>query len=126
MQVLSINYRSGVGYGRDYRLCGPPSDGPSRRCGIGGALEYDDVRAGRAWLDIRATCLGARGGATLVVERVRRVVVRSWPGAGLQLDVVEVERQSWRGASSGCGGHRSQQRLPREIRTTIYSLASRY
>ena len=44
--VLSINYRSGVGYGRNYRLCGPPSGPPTRRCGMRGALEYDDVRAG--------------------------------------------------------------------------------
>lgn len=53
--TLSINYRSGVGYGRDFRLCGPPLDPPNgpqtRRCGPRGALEYDDVRAGRAWLD---------------------------------------------------------------------------
>ena len=48
--VLSINYRSGVGYGRDYRLCGKPTGPPTKRCGMQGALEYDDVRAGRAWL----------------------------------------------------------------------------
>ena len=39
--VLSINYRSGVGYGRDYRLCGPPAGrATERRCGPRGALEY--------------------------------------------------------------------------------------
>ena len=50
--VLSINYRSGVGYGRDYRLCGPPAAGSptERRCGPRGALEYEDVKAGRAYL----------------------------------------------------------------------------
>ena len=54
--VLSINYRSGVGYGRNYRLCGPLTGGGAplthrRRCGSRGALEYDDVKAGRAYLD---------------------------------------------------------------------------
>ena len=51
--VLSINYRSGVGYGRDFRLCGPPAPvAPGeRRCGSLGALEYDDVKAGRAYID---------------------------------------------------------------------------
>ena len=51
--VLSINYRSGVGYGRDFRLCGPPAPGApgERRCGSLGALEYDDVKAGRAYVD---------------------------------------------------------------------------
>jgi len=48
--VLSINYRSGVGYGRDFRLCGPPTGRPTKRCGMYGALEYEDIRAGRAWL----------------------------------------------------------------------------
>ena len=51
--VLSVNYRSGVGYGRDFRLCGPPAGvpGAERRCGPLGALEYDDVKAGRAYID---------------------------------------------------------------------------
>ena len=52
--VLSINYRSGVGYGRAFRLCGAPHHIPGeRRCGSLGALEYDDVRAGRTFLDAR-------------------------------------------------------------------------
>jgi len=69
--VLSINYRSGVGYGRDFRLCllGARGNGnvapgekeaAPRRCGWRGGLEYDDVRAGRAWL--RATLAPARVG----------------------------------------------------------------
>ena len=49
--VLSINYRSGVGYGRAFRLCGAPIGPPARRCGPNGALEYDDVKAGRAYID---------------------------------------------------------------------------
>ena len=45
--VLSINYRSGVGYGRAFRLC----EGSATRCGWRGGLEYEDVAAGRRWLD---------------------------------------------------------------------------
>jgi dipeptidyl aminopeptidase/acylaminoacyl peptidase len=44
--VLSINYRSGVGYGRAFRLC----EGTDTKCGWRGGLEYDDVKAGRQWL----------------------------------------------------------------------------
>merc|ERR1712194_1000808 len=39
--VLSINYRSGVGYGRDFRECRH-----GQGCGAAGAAEYNDVKAG--------------------------------------------------------------------------------
>ena len=45
--VLSVNYRSGVGYGRAFRLC----EGTDRKCGWRGGLEYDDVAAARAWVE---------------------------------------------------------------------------
>jgi dipeptidyl aminopeptidase/acylaminoacyl peptidase len=44
--VLSINYRTGIGYGRDYR------EPPER--GWRGASEYRDVIAGGKWLQARA------------------------------------------------------------------------
>jgi dipeptidyl aminopeptidase/acylaminoacyl peptidase len=65
VHALSINYRSGVGRGRAFRLCEDPTSkiggaattsdagreaGPVRACGWQGALEYDDVLAGREWL----------------------------------------------------------------------------
>ena len=44
--MLSVNYRSGVGYGRAFRLC----EGGGARCGWQGGAEYADVQAARAWL----------------------------------------------------------------------------
>jgi dipeptidyl aminopeptidase/acylaminoacyl peptidase len=40
--VLSVNYRSGIGYGREFR------EAPN--CGLEGAAEYQDVLAGAAYL----------------------------------------------------------------------------
>ena len=56
--VLSINYRSGVGYGRDFRLC----ERSNSSCGWQGGLEYQDVLAGNAWLAARADVDGKRIG----------------------------------------------------------------
>jgi dipeptidyl aminopeptidase/acylaminoacyl peptidase len=57
--VLAINYRSGVGYGRDYR------EAPRR--GWRGASEYQDVVAGAKWLQARSEVdpnrLGIWGGS---------------------------------------------------------------
>jgi len=47
--VLSVNYRSGVGYGRAFRLC--EGGGRDKRCGWQGGAEYADVQTARAWLD---------------------------------------------------------------------------
>lgn len=53
--VLSLNYRSGVGYGRAFRLC----EGGSTRCGWQGGLEYAQrppwFAARQAWLPAAAT-----------------------------------------------------------------------
>jgi dipeptidyl-peptidase-4 len=43
--VLSINYRSGIGYGRSFRHC--------EDCGFRGAAEYQDVVAGAKYLQSR-------------------------------------------------------------------------
>jgi dipeptidyl aminopeptidase/acylaminoacyl peptidase len=43
--VLSINYRSGIGYGRSFRNC--------QNCGFRGAAEYQDVVAGAKYLQSR-------------------------------------------------------------------------
>lgn len=43
--VLSLNYRSGIGYGRDFR--------EALNYGAGGASEYDDVVAAAKWLRAR-------------------------------------------------------------------------
>lgn len=43
--VLSINYRSGIGYGRSFRKC--------ENCGFRGAAEYQDVVAGAKYLQSR-------------------------------------------------------------------------
>lgn len=55
--VLSINYRSGIGYGRSFR------EAPN--CGMQGAAEYQDVLAGAAYLkgrpDVDAERIGAWG-----------------------------------------------------------------
>ncbi len=45
--VLSVNYRSGVGYGRAFRLC----EGSIDKCGWQGGAEYRDVQAARNWLE---------------------------------------------------------------------------
>merc|ERR1719331_3474255 len=42
MTVISVNYRSGVGYGPAFRLC----DG----CMSDGGREYEDVRSAALWL----------------------------------------------------------------------------
>jgi len=52
--VLSVNYRSGIGYGRNFRLA--PKRGPR------GASEYQDVVAGGEYLKSRADVDGARIG----------------------------------------------------------------
>lgn len=44
--VLSLNYRSGIGYGRDFR--------EALNYGAGGASEYRDVEAAARWLRARA------------------------------------------------------------------------
>eukprot|EP00656_Telonema_subtile_P018189 TRINITY_DN19802_c0_g1_i1.p1 TRINITY_DN19802_c0_g1~~TRINITY_DN19802_c0_g1_i1.p1 ORF type:complete len:840 (+),score=100.20 TRINITY_DN19802_c0_g1_i1:121-2520(+) len=44
--VLSVNYRSGVGYGRSFKNCELGAG-----CGWRGAAEYEDVTAGRLFLD---------------------------------------------------------------------------
>jgi len=55
--VLSINYRSGIGYGRSFR------EAPN--CGMQGAAEYQDVLAGATYLrnrpDVDAERIGAWG-----------------------------------------------------------------
>jgi dipeptidyl aminopeptidase/acylaminoacyl peptidase len=43
--VLSINYRSGIGYGRSFRNC--------QNCGFRGGAEYQDVVAGAKYLQSR-------------------------------------------------------------------------
>jgi dipeptidyl aminopeptidase/acylaminoacyl peptidase len=43
--VLSINYRSGIGYGRSFRNC--------QNCGFRGGAEYQDVVAGAEYLQSR-------------------------------------------------------------------------
>jgi dipeptidyl-peptidase-4 len=53
--VLSINYRSGIGYGRSFR------EAPN--CGMQGAAEYQDVLAGAAYLRTRSDVDGERIGA---------------------------------------------------------------
>jgi dipeptidyl aminopeptidase/acylaminoacyl peptidase len=57
--VLSVNYRSGVGYGRAFRLC----EGTPTKCGWRGGLEYEDVRAARAWLEktLHPSAVGIHG-----------------------------------------------------------------
>src|SRR5262249_45825724 len=52
--VLSVNYRSGMGYGRNFRLA--PKRGPR------GASEYQDVVAGGEYLKTRAEVDSARIG----------------------------------------------------------------
>jgi dipeptidyl-peptidase-4 len=53
--VLSINYRSGIGYGRSFR------EAPN--CGMQGAAEYQDVLAGAAYLQGRPEVDPGRIGA---------------------------------------------------------------
>jgi len=53
--VISVNYRSGIGYGRSFR------DAPN--CGMEGAAEYQDVLAGVAYLRTRPEVDPARIGA---------------------------------------------------------------
>ena len=45
--VLSLNYRSGVGYGYNFRVC--------PNCGYWGGAEYEDVLAGGLWLGDQPT-----------------------------------------------------------------------
>ena len=58
--VLSVNYRSGVGYGRAFRLCEGGEPATARRCGWRGGAEYDDVLAARRWLGRQVGIDGAR------------------------------------------------------------------
>ncbi len=57
--VLSVNYRLGIGYGRDFQH--------PTRAGMFGASEYDDVVAAAKWLakrgDVDATRIGIWGGS---------------------------------------------------------------
>jgi dipeptidyl aminopeptidase/acylaminoacyl peptidase len=57
--VLSVNYRSGIGYGRGFR------EAPNR--GAGGASEYQDIVAGAKYLsgrpDVDASRIGLWGGS---------------------------------------------------------------
>jgi dipeptidyl aminopeptidase/acylaminoacyl peptidase len=57
--VLSVNYRGGIGYGRDFRQ--------APRRGMRGASEYLDVLAAAAWLrarpDVDSTRIGLWGGS---------------------------------------------------------------
>jgi dipeptidyl aminopeptidase/acylaminoacyl peptidase len=62
--VLSVNYRSGVGYGRAFRLCeGGAAGDTTHRCGWQGGVEYEDVRAARTWLEAtrRPSFVGIHG-----------------------------------------------------------------
>jgi dipeptidyl aminopeptidase/acylaminoacyl peptidase len=52
--VLSVNYRTGIGYGRAFRM--------AARAGLNGASEYSDVLAAAAWLRARPDVDSARVG----------------------------------------------------------------
>jgi dipeptidyl aminopeptidase/acylaminoacyl peptidase len=57
--VLAVNYRTGIGYGRAFRM--------AARAGLNGASEYTDVLAAAAWLrarpDVDSARIGLWGGS---------------------------------------------------------------
>lgn len=73
--VLSINYRSGVGYGTDFKNCDVGGD-----CGWMGAAEYKDVRAGRLWLDSHPSINSSRVVSCLFQSIHITAVVRASTG----------------------------------------------